>query len=73
MNARQSSAELLERVRDALRRRDYAQAAELAEEVVPTGEARPVGERMRRIFDEKPPGNDAAPAAQDEGRQLAAE
>jgi hypothetical protein len=59
-----------DRLRDALRRRDYAKAEELAAQLEPP--TAPVGERMRRIFDEKPPDH-AAPAAQDEGRHPAAE
>jgi hypothetical protein len=60
-----------DRLRDALRRRDYAKAAEIAAKIEPPPAA-PVGERMRRIFDEEPPANEAAPAAETEGRPPAA-
>jgi hypothetical protein len=60
-----------DRLLEALRRRDYAKAEELAAQLEPPA-ATPVGERMRRILEE-PPDEDAAPAAQDEGRHPAAE
>ena len=71
-----STADVLERVRDALQRHDYARAVEIVEAAELTGqlnlEAEPerVSERMRRtIQQDNPPGN-AALAAQPIDREL---